>query len=72
MTATEQLMMTKDMSHMTTTTAIKDKSKFFLFLRFMLTIGNLSCNLTNRRQGKKQCGLCVKDRKCAVWYGGEV
>lgn len=32
MTATEQLMMTKDMSRMTTTTVIKDKSKFSLFL----------------------------------------
>lgn len=37
--ATEQLMMTRDMNHMTTTTIIKDKSKFFLFLKkIILTI----------------------------------
>ena len=41
-TATEQLTMTKDMSHMTTTTAIKDKSKFCFFFpkKIFLTIND--------------------------------
>lgn len=58
MTATEQLMMTKDMSRMTTTTVIKDKSKFplylfgefIVFLGFMFMMDNLSSNLAQMEE----------------------
>ena len=80
MTATEQLMMTKDMSRMTTTTVIKDKSKFplylfgefILFLGFMFMMDNLSSNLMNQRKCRNQCGLCIVRQKIysLVWLRG--